>query len=88
MVHDAGNAAVLSGTPALLLMRIVEIDFLGNGLAIGDLRHAGIDLDVVFAAHAFRYRFRDAFSHTADNRFLGFRVDKRAERRIFLGTAV
>ena len=86
--HDAAHAGILARAAGLFLMRIIEGDGLGDGFPVGDLRHAGIELDAVFPAHPLDIDLKVQLAHAFDDGFVRFAVDEGPERRVFLCKSV
>src|SRR5690606_30198291 len=55
-----------------------------DGLAVGDLRPAGVRLDFVLALHAVDDDLEVELAHPGDDRLPGLLVEADAERRVFL----
>ena len=84
----ACNTAELTGTARLLFMRIVKVRPLADRFAVGNLRHTGFNLALIFTAHTFNINIQVQLTHALDNRFIRFGIDKGAEGRIFFCKAV
>ena len=84
----ACNTAELTGTARLLFMGVVKVRTLADRFAVGNLRHTGFYLALVFAAHSFNVYIQVEFTHTLNNRFVRFGVHIRVESRVFFGKAV
>src|SRR3989304_4751527 len=84
----AGDAAVLTRAARLLLVRIVVLDALGDGLAVGDLRRRHLHLDSVLALHALDVDLELELAHPVDDGLSGVGGGARPERRVFLGGPV
>jgi len=81
--NPADDPREVSGAARLLLERVVELHPLRYGLAVGDLRLAGLAVDFVLAAHALDVDVQVEFAHAADDCFLRFGVDVDAEGGVF-----
>src|SRR5665647_179825 len=86
--EPADDPGVLAGAAGLLLVRVVEVDGLADGLAIGDLGHAGPDLGPVFALHALDVDVEVELAHALDDGLVRFRIDVGPEGRVLLGEPV
>ena len=84
---DAGMA-VLAATAGLADELAFAFGRLGDGFAIGDLRRAGIGLDLEFAEQAVADDFQVQLAHAGDDELAGFLVGEAAEGRVFLGQAL
>ena len=61
------------------------VDFLGDRLAVGDLRLADGGLDGVLALHAVDEHLEVQLAHAGDDRLAGLLVGADAERRVLVG---
>ncbi len=59
-----------------------------DGFAVGDLRLAGVGLDLEFADHAVPDDFEVQLAHAGDDGLAGLFVGEDAEGRVFLGEAL
>ena len=69
-------------------MGIIEVRLLGNGFAIGYLRSTYLDHGTVLTLHALDINFKMQFTHTGNNGFTGFMINKGFECRIFFGEPI
>ena len=82
------DVAVLAASAGLLDQLAFALGGLGDGLAIGDLRLAGVGLDLEFAQHAVADDFEVQLAHAGDDRLAGVLVGEDAEGRIFFREAL
>ena len=87
-LEPADDPGVLAGAAGLLLVGVVELHGLADGLAVGDLGHARLDLGLVLALHALDVDVEVELAHALDDGLVGLRVDVGPEGRVFLGEPV
>ena len=86
-IHRAEDnlaVTVLTGTTGLLLVFAVDVDFLGDGLLVGNLRRTYIGLDLELAEKTVYDDLQMELAHAGDQRLSGLLVGRHAERGILL----
>ena len=82
------DVAVLTASAGLLDQFSFAVGRGENGFLVGDLRFAGVRLDLELAHHAVADNFEVQLAHARDDRLAGFLVGEDAESRVFLGEAL
>ncbi len=83
-LDDVVDLRELAGTTGLLLVGVAVVDRLGDGFAVGDLRRADVDLDLVGALEDVDLDVEVELAHALEDHLVGFLVGLDAEGRIFL----
>ena len=76
------DVSVLAAAAGLADVLSFRLDFLGDGLPVGDLGLADVGLDLVLAPHAVDDDVEVELAHAADDGLAGLLVGAHAERRV------
>ena len=76
---------VLTTTTGLLCILLINIDFLGEGLLVGNLRSADIGLNLELSEQTVYQDLQMQLTHAGDDRLTGLRIGVCTEGRILLG---
>ena len=86
--HLEDDVTVLPFAAGLLDELALATSCLGNGLAVGDLRFAGVGLYLELALHAFADDLEVQLAHALDDRLAGLLVSADDEGRILFAEAL
>ena len=82
------DLAELAAAAALLLVPVARLGVGGDRLAVGDFRLLGDDFQVEAAFETVLDHVEVQLAHAGDDHFLGLRVARHLESRVFVGDLV
>ena len=87
-LDKAEHACELTRTTRLLLVGVFEVALLGDGLTVGNLRGAGLNLNAILTLDALEVDFEVKLAHAADDGLARLFVARDAEGGVLLREAV